>query len=496
MQITLFLDPIGQIDDFIIQFIELPKIIEQFLGCNEQTKNLLKIMQRKISTEEILLRQQLFVDLDNKKAFEIFEKIYQKICLFEQLKKKFAFFKNDEYESIYFFKMAQAFKCIIEEIVNIDQGIFQSKLISNLIACCKQIHHDMLAFFENIDQIADEKIRKSQFACFSFEKRNDDYHNIRIQDDYQTMRDVINNFSTVLNTRIYQKPFFNKLPAKIFQQIFMHENQVYIEIEQFFDIYKGYDLLTVIIDKDSFSFFIEIKNLFNKFKEAGILYSIPRINMDKKIIIDDFYDISLLLQKNAAEIVTNSLVSDGIRTIFIVSGANGGGKTCYLQGICTVCFFFSIGAYVPARNAEIFPFSNLFVLSGLEESTNSGKYTQEKEIIESVLNNLDEQSVLFLNEIMVSTGIQKAYKELLNITYYIINKKAYAFFSTHNYAFIDAIKTENEKLVFMQPILDVSSHLRTFHIKESSVNYCSYSKDILEKYHLLKSDLESIIYND
>lgn len=479
-----------EIDASVLQFVKLEKMLTIFLRNSSDTQKMLEAMRRKISYREFVMRRALFCDLENEASFKHFQKLYQQICEYDLYREKYFFFKGSKYKPLFFLKALSSFFDMIQSFISTKHTLYKSELMTALISECERIQNlpENKALLEEIQNIFND-FGNTHEACINLSRR-DTHYKIAAPVTHETSQSILNDFKEILDLPDCVKPSVARIPEAVFEELFLKKDHCFMQVNAFFEKYKDCDLLDSTIDKDSFKFFIDMKNIFSELEEKGLPFCMPGINNDKELRLNRFYDVSLLAENDADAIVLNDFDYSNENNVFVVSGANGGGKTCFLRGICLASYLFSIGTYIPAAEGSLFPMPNIFAFFGVEESSDSGIFLQEKQFIENILPNIDENTILFLNEIMIGTGELKACRELGEITEKVTEKNACLFCTTHNYAYVDWAETHLKDITLLQPVLNKDSRQRTYLVQEVSVENCSHSQDILKKYALSKQDLE------
>lgn len=490
MKYSLFFDTQEEIDQSVLQFIKLESILALFLHSTSDVKKMKKALARRVSSQECVLRRDLFRDLENENTFCHFQDLYRKICNYELAREKYLFFKGSKYEALFFVHALEACFQMFQVFVTTQRTKYTSKLILDFIAQFEKVYN--FSYNQNLLmelQCVSNTCSQSHITCIDLSKRDTHCKATSIS-SFGALDSMLDDFAEILEIGSCAKTSMVRLSEFSFEQLFFETDEYFIQIHEFFVKYKDCELLDITIDKDSFSFFINIKSIFAQLRKRGLPFCLPHESSEKRIFLDRFYDISLLLEHMDDTIVLNSFDSYNTNNVYIVSGANGGGKTCFLRGVCLAAFFSSIGVYIPAAYACLFPELNLFAFCGVEENSASGIYLQEKQFVEDIMQHMNANSVLFLNEIMIGTGEMKACRELKKITEKIIAKTASLFCATHNYAYVEWVETHLLDVTLLQPVLKPDGHERTYVIEDVSTAHCSYSKDILQKYGLTQQNLE------
>jgi DNA mismatch repair protein MutS2 len=108
--------------------------------------------------------------------------------------------------------------------------------------------------------------------------------------------------------------------------------------------------------------------------------------------------------------IKNSLILKPSEHGLILSGPNTGGKTVALKSLCLCILFLHIGLYVPATHATIFPVEGLFYFSHDHQNISKGlsSFSAEAQYYLSLLGELSEHNLIFIDEIFNSTSSEEA----------------------------------------------------------------------------------------
>lgn len=202
--------------------------------------------------------------------------------------------------------------------------------------------------------------------------------------------------------------------------------------------------------------------------------------------------------KDKRNVVTNNIKFDNESRMYILTGANNGGKTTFARavGICQVLA--QSGLYVPAQECKISLCDFIFTHFPKEEQLgiDTSKFTSEIKDFKIISEKITEYSLLLMNESIQSTTpnecVQVA-KELLNV-FCIIGVRG--IFVTHlidlaDYIdIINANKYNNSKISSLVMTVDESTGQCLYKISKKMPNKTSHSINILSKYGI---DIENIM---
>lgn len=201
--------------------------------------------------------------------------------------------------------------------------------------------------------------------------------------------------------------------------------------------------------------------------------------------------------KEKRTVVTNNIKFDDEGRMYILTGANNGGKTTFARAIGICQILAQAGLYVPAQECNISLCDYVFTHFPKEEQLgiDASKFTSEIKDFKIISEKITENSILLMNESIQSTTpnecVQVA-KELLNV-FCIIGVRG--IFVTHLIDiadYIDSInvnKYNNSKISSLVMTVDESTGQRLYKISKELPNKTSHSINILSKYGISVDDI-------
>jgi DNA mismatch repair protein MutS2 len=176
----------------------------------------------------------------------------------------------------------------------------------------------------------------------------------------------------------------------------------------------------------------EIDFIFAKAKYSISLKAIePKLNNDKVISLNNVKHPILLT--TIENVVPNNIEIGKDWVSLIITGSNTGGKTVILKttGLCVLLT--KAGMHVPALEANIYPFKNIFADIGDEQSItqNLSTFSGHMSNIIGVLNHVDNDSLVLLDEIGAGTDPQEGSALAQAILENLSEKEARTIVTTH-----------------------------------------------------------------
>lgn len=177
-------------------------------------------------------------------------------------------------------------------------------------------------------------------------------------------------------------------------------------------------------------------------------YVKPQFSMERKVVVKDGRHPVVEKVLNAQEYVPNDCFMDSEREILLITGPNMSGKSTYMRQIALTAILAQIGCYVPAAEAVLPIFDQVFTRIGAADDLISGQSTFMVEMLEAknAITNATQNSLILFDEIGRGTSTYDGMALAQAIIEYIhTNIGAKTLFSTH-YHELTVLDEELEKL--------------------------------------------------
>ncbi|MGM0846682.1 MAG: DNA mismatch repair protein MutS [Bacillota bacterium] len=163
-------------------------------------------------------------------------------------------------------------------------------------------------------------------------------------------------------------------------------------------------------------------------------YVKPSFNHERRIAVRDGRHPVVEKVMDAQEYVPNDCFMDHEREILLVTGPNMSGKSTYMRQLALTSILAQIGCYVPAREASLPIFDQVFTRIGAADDLISGQSTFMVEMLEAknAITNATQDSLILFDEIGRGTSTYDGMALAQAIIEYIHESiKAKTLFSTH-----------------------------------------------------------------
>ncbi|MBT2642349.1 DNA mismatch repair protein MutS [Bacillus sp. ISL-41] len=177
-------------------------------------------------------------------------------------------------------------------------------------------------------------------------------------------------------------------------------------------------------------------------------YVKPVFSADRKIVLKDGRHPVVEKVMDAQEYVPNDCFMDNDREVLLITGPNMSGKSTYMRQVALTAIMAQIGCFVPASEAVLPIFDQVFTRIGAADDLVSGQSTFMVEMLEAknAITNATKDSLILFDEIGRGTSTYDGMALAQAMIEYIHDKiSAKTLFSTH-YHEMTSLENELEKL--------------------------------------------------
>jgi DNA mismatch repair protein MutS2 len=250
------------------------------------------------------------------------------------------------------------------------------------------------------------------------------------------------------------------------------------------------------LDKNFYNNKEVIQENINYYETVDFLFSIGNYSKENNCIRPEFVDELILDFKNAKHPLLNNAVGQDFffnknSRGFILTGANGGGKSVALENLQLNVFLAFCGLFVHASDAKIGAFKGLYSDLCDIQDLNLGlsSFTYHVNRLKSFLKNDLADSIILIDELGSGTDPKEGFALAKSIIKYFLKKGAFVGITTH----ISELKLTNIngfKITLGAMEYDKNSNLPTYRLLWNSVGN-SHALDVAKQ-----MGLPSEIIND
>ncbi|MEH7155834.1 DNA mismatch repair protein MutS [Neobacillus drentensis] len=177
-------------------------------------------------------------------------------------------------------------------------------------------------------------------------------------------------------------------------------------------------------------------------------YVRPQFSMEGRVVVKEGRHPVVEKVLNSQEYVPNDCLMDSDREVLLITGPNMSGKSTYMRQIALISILAQIGCYVPASEAVLPIFDQVFTRIGAADDLISGQSTFMVEMLEAknAIANATQNSLILFDEIGRGTSTYDGMALAQAIIEFIhTNIGAKTLFSTH-YHELTVLEEELSKL--------------------------------------------------
>lgn len=226
--------------------------------------------------------------------------------------------------------------------------------------------------------------------------------------------------------------------------------------------------------EDQLAFYLGCYNLKVKLDQLLLPTCYPQVSDSRKF--QDLYDISLSLIKN--EKVIGNELDRSDKKLYLITGANQGGKSTFLRSIGQAQLMAQAGMFV-AGSQNYLPLRNgIYTHFKKEEDDKmkSGKLDEELARMNAIVDHLNQDSLILMNESFSSTNEREGSQIDYELTRALVKQGVEVFAVSHQYTYVAAFL--NDPLTLYLKAQRNQDGSRTFKIVPGKPEATAYGQDI------------------
>lgn len=239
-----------------------------------------------------------------------------------------------------------------------------------------------------------------------------------------------------------------------------------------------------------FVYYIRCAEFIGKLTEKGCVFceAQPVAEGETSMSAKGFYNIKLAMTaENVGGIVTNDLSFDRKHTVYILTGANRGGKTTITQAVGQLFIMAQGGLFVPAESFRYVPCDCIYTHFPADEdkTTDLGRLGEECVRFRDIFSQSTSRSLLLLNETFSTTSFEEGYYIARDSVKALLAKGARTVYNTHMHKLgedAEELTRESSGAGAASLVMRTEDGKRSFRAVPAKPEGSSYAKDIAEKY--------------
>jgi hypothetical protein len=230
-------------------------------------------------------------------------------------------------------------------------------------------------------------------------------------------------------------------------------------------------------------FYIGCLNLREKLaaKQEPLCIPTPLAEDDEALRCQGIYDVCLTLN-TAERVVGNDIAGENI-ALFVITGANRGGKSTLLRSLGLAQLMMQCGMFVPAREFQANVCHGVFTHFKREEDAGmkSGKLDEELSRMSAIVERITPRCVLLLNESFASTNEREGSEIARQIVRALLEKKVKILYVTHMFDLADWFRRQRMESALFLRAERLEDGSRTFRLLEGEPERTSYGADLFRR---------------
>ena len=239
-----------------------------------------------------------------------------------------------------------------------------------------------------------------------------------------------------------------------------------------------------------FIYYIRCAEFIGRLMEKGCVFSQAQSLAEGSTSAEakGFYNLKLAMNMdNVSDIVPNDLCFDKAHTVYILTGANRGGKTTVTQAVGQLFILAQGGLFVPAESFRYIPCDCIYTHFPADEdkTMDLGRLGEECVRFRELFSQSTSRSLLLLNETFSTTSFEEGYYIARDSVKAILTRSVRTIYNTHMHKLGEDAKELSRSSTgagAASLIMRTEEGRRSFKVALAQPEGSSYAKDIAEKY--------------
>ncbi|MBP5608643.1 MAG: DNA mismatch repair protein [Lachnospiraceae bacterium] len=266
-------------------------------------------------------------------------------------------------------------------------------------------------------------------------------------------------------------------------------------LEQVLSKYVNFSIGNIADLIPEFMFYIRWAEYIEKLKEKGYEFCTPVVlseeheNSERSMQAVGLYNLKLATvgEMPFNDIVKNDLDFSREHSLYLLTGANRGGKTTITQAIGLIYVLAQGGISVPCRRFEFIPVDCIYTHYPADEdkTMDLGRLGEECSRFKAIFDVCTDKSLLLLNETFSTTSFEEGYFIAKDAIRAILTKGSRTVYNTHMHKLaleIDELNAGIEKSQAASLVAVSTAGKRSFKMKTAPPEGRSYAEDIAVRY--------------
>ena len=255
--------------------------------------------------------------------------------------------------------------------------------------------------------------------------------------------------------------------------------------------YVGLSIMNITALIPEFLYYVRWAEFIKRQQDKGFVFCKANLIPGGKVRMKakGFYNMRLSCAVD--QIVDNDLDFDSEKNLYILTGANRGGKTTVTQAIGLLHVLAQGGIFVPAKEFSFTPADCIFTHYPADEdkTLDFGRLGEECNRFRELFGQCTENSLLLLNETFSTTSFEEGFFIAKDAVRAILKKGTRCIYNTHMHKLAQDLDSLNEESAKEGASYKAASLValsdggqRSFKVKVAPPQGMSYAQDIARKY--------------
>ena len=234
--------------------------------------------------------------------------------------------------------------------------------------------------------------------------------------------------------------------------------------------------------RDEMGFYVGCLNLRDRLASEGLSVCVPKVSPEPlRRVYTNLYDMSLPLI-GVKNVVGNDLDQRG-RRLYVITGANQGGKSTFLRSLGQSQLMLQCGMFVAANSYTAHIVRGVYTHFRKEEDAkmDSGKLDEELERMSRIAQALRPGALVLFNESFAATNEREGAEIGRQITQALLDSGMEVFTVTHLYAFSRPYWEKRDAYTLFLRAQRLSDGQRSFRLSEGEPERTGYGDDVYRR---------------
>ncbi|MCR5655809.1 MAG: DNA mismatch repair protein [Lachnospiraceae bacterium] len=263
------------------------------------------------------------------------------------------------------------------------------------------------------------------------------------------------------------------------------------KLERILSKYVTFSIGTIVDLIPEFLFYVRWAEYLEKLKSRGFTFCTPKVaaGSGKAMDAKGLYNFKLAVagELRPEEIVKNDLDFSDAHTVYLLTGANRGGKTTITQAVGLLFALAQSGISVPAESFSFLPADCIYTHYPADEdkTMDLGRLGEECTRFKEIFSVSTGSSLFLLNETFSTTSFEEGYYIANDAVRALLQKGVRTIYNTHMHklaAEIDAFNEEEQTAKAASLVALSDEGVRSFEVKIAPPQGKSFADDIARKY--------------